>query len=465
MRHRALSGLALTIVVVVLTPLLLHAHPQLKRSTPAAGALLPTAPAVIGLWFTEDPELSATRITLVDASGHETPLSNVRADSADHSGVIAEVPGPLSAGVYTVKWRTAAADGHATSGGFSFTVQAVTAPAGGVAPAPPVPVVRDSVRRGEEAGEPPEIALRLERFFEFFALLALLGVIVFVRVVAPGAGLERSSEAARRYAQTMLSLLAVALLVRLYFERGVMSPDAGVISVGALRSIVFHTAWGRGWLVGALGVVTFAIGLTLARRMAVGWSLAWLGAIGLALYPALTGHATGSNPWIVAVAVDSLHVAAAGSWVGTLLVIIAVGVPAAFRHSADEGASKVAALVRSFQPVALTCATTVVLSGAASAWMRLGGLAPLWESTYGRVLLLKIGTLVIVGTVGGYNWLVATPRLGTAQGARAMRRSMQAEVLIGALVIALTATLVSLPTPQSPPTRLSASSASESPSR
>src|ERR1700686_307189 len=122
--------LALTLF---LCPARAWAHAHLKRSEPAAGSKVATSPQVIRLWFSEQPELSTTFISLKDVNGKEWVLTGPQNDSTDPLAVFARVSAPLPAGRYTVAWRTAASDGHPSHGTFAFVVLAeAVIPANGV---------------------------------------------------------------------------------------------------------------------------------------------------------------------------------------------------------------------------------------------------------------------------------------------------------------------------------------------
>jgi putative copper export protein len=81
--------------------------------------------------------------------------------------------------------------------------------------------------------------------------------------------------------------------------------------------------------------------------------------------------------------------------------------------------------------------------------LRLPTVASLWESTYGRLLLLKLAFVAIVVVLGALNWRRMMPRLGDEDSARRITRTAGAELTIAALVLAVTAVLVST----SPPDR------------
>src|SRR5256885_15492026 len=110
-------------------PISLFAHAHLRRSEPSARERLTSPPTAIRLWFSERPELGFTHVRLRGADSAEVSLGTASRMADDPMGVSLPIAAPVAAGVYTVLWRTAAADGHATNGSFSFEVL-------GAAPAP-----------------------------------------------------------------------------------------------------------------------------------------------------------------------------------------------------------------------------------------------------------------------------------------------------------------------------------------
>jgi putative copper export protein len=190
-------------------------------------------------------------------------------------------------------------------------------------------------------------------------------------------------------------------------------------------------------------------GFLLARRRPrAGWALAALGAVALAFTPGLSGHAA-ATPGRAALAVlsDAIHVLSAGGWLGSLLVLLAAGIPAARRLGEGRRGEGVAALVAAFTPTALLFAGILVATGLFAAWLHLGPVQNLWQSEYGRTLLLKLGVLVLVFGTGAYNFLRVAPVLGGDTGTRRLRRSAGFELAVGAVVLAVTAVLVATSPP------------------
>ncbi len=146
---------------------------------------------------------------------------------------------------------------------------------------------------------------------------------------------------------------------------------------------------------------------------------------------------------------DGLHILGAGGWIGTLLLVVAVGLPVVLRLDASERGPAAGDLINAFSPVALGAAGLLALTGLIAAWVHLGALSALWQTGYGRTLILKLGVLAVVAGTGAYNWRWVRPALGDEVGAWRIRKSATVELAVAAVVLAITAFLVATPTPRS----------------
>jgi len=97
-------------------------HARLVKSQPATHDTLTTSPASIKLWFSEPVEIAVSRIRLVGPSGAPIALGNASHIANEGSAMMATVGRPLRPGTYWVRWTSAAQDGHALKGEFSFVI-------------------------------------------------------------------------------------------------------------------------------------------------------------------------------------------------------------------------------------------------------------------------------------------------------------------------------------------------------
>ncbi|MBW8770352.1 MAG: CopD family protein [Gemmatimonadetes bacterium] len=191
-------------------------------------------------------------------------------------------------------------------------------------------------------------------------------------------------------------------------------------------------------IVGVLGL------LVAAARASWGWPLA---AIGIILGP-LSGILSGQ--WLRLV--NPVHRVVAGLWIGTLFVLVVAGLVPLLRDVTwrDRRGTIASDMVNGFSPLALTCGAFVVLSGLITAYRHLTPLSSLFTTPYGWALLVKLALVAIVFMLGAWNWRRQRPALGGEGAAIAIRRSSAKELAVAAVVLAVTAILVSLPSPRAP---------------
>ena len=107
-------------VLVVLAVATAMAHLAATKTMPDADAVVAESPPTIQVWFTQDPDPAVSQLALEGPAG-EVELGDTTV--ADEKSLMAMVPSALTAGKYTVTWRTAGEDGHVRRGDFVFTVR------------------------------------------------------------------------------------------------------------------------------------------------------------------------------------------------------------------------------------------------------------------------------------------------------------------------------------------------------
>lgn len=99
------------------------AHSELRRSVPAAAAVLEQPPDRIELYFNERVQLTALRLHRVGGDEIALPRRSIRQATSE---VIA-LP-PLAPGEYRAEWRIISADGHAAGGAIPFRIEPARRP-------------------------------------------------------------------------------------------------------------------------------------------------------------------------------------------------------------------------------------------------------------------------------------------------------------------------------------------------
>lgn len=462
---RTLAGLVAACLLSA--PSVALAHGALKSSVPASGAKLSTAPTEIRLVFTEPVELAFTRVELRGPDG--AVLLGSSSFGSDKRTVVTPLAAPLVAGRYTVTWQIAGADGHPVRGSFTFSID--SGAAGLATPLATGRIGSPEGAKGDTAAVHHDPAIfpdaggfdagsRLYvmiRWLQFTAILVLTGAVAFHLFVLgflrkkhrPDLPMLRpaSQRSASIGLYAALMLVAVAIMRLLAQSYAMHAPGSG-FAPGLMLSMIGQTTWGWGWLLQILAAIGAIIGFSAARRnLTRGWQIATVSAVLGAFAPALSGHAA-SVPTLrlLAILADGLHIIGASGWLGSLLILLAAGIPAAMRLERDDRGPAVAELVNAFSPTALAFAGLTASAGVFAAWLHLGTIQALWQTQYGKTLLFKVAILGIVMATGAYNFLYVKPRLGKLDGVRHIRRSATIEVAVAVLVLLVTAVLVATPT-------------------
>ncbi len=426
------AALATTIaagLLLCLAPARASAHALLVSASPAPGANLATAPAEVTITFTETPDPKLSTIKVLDASGTAVSTGPTNAVPGKPRDLTVAV-GSLPNGVYTVAWRTlSTVDGHLAAGSYAFGV--------GSAPPPPTGSSSGSVQASGSSAVSPFAVIG--RWLLYLGLLLALGtafVALFAYASPPprAGGLEVAAWAA--------IAIGTAMVV------GVQVSDSGVGLVSALGTSIGSAALLRAVPVAAGGVLV-VIGL-VRRSLRGRWTLMGLGVLGAAamLSDALASHAAAGDLVPLEVAVQWLHIAAAGTWLGGLLALLLTipGVP-------GEVSGRAA---RRFAWSATVGIALVAGTGLLRAIAEVGSLDALFTTGFGLVVVAKSALIVALAGLGAVNHFRNAPRASrTLRGLRVVGGS---ELAIGAVVLVLSATLVNL----APPVQAAGSGASSS---
>ncbi|HMI31448.1 MAG TPA: CopD family protein [Candidatus Limnocylindrales bacterium] len=288
-------------------------------------------------------------------------------------------------------------------------------------------------------------------FLGFIAAFLATGAIGFRFIVirpwirghartTPGDFRNVALEAARRAAT--IGLLATALALALFV--------LDVHAQATERHLPFEQVFGAGAATpleaGLYLLAIIGFGLAIVG-VGPGWHLAAAGVILGALRPIFFGQ------W--ARLINPIHMLAGGMWLGTLFHVVVAGIWLTLRSglSSERRGFFVREIVARFSPFALASAGVLATFGVITAWRHLKTISALWTTPYGLTLIVKLCVVAAVLALGAFNLRRQRPLLGSEAGARALRRSASAELLVAMIVLVITSVLVSLPSPKPPPQR------------
>lgn len=361
-RTAVLAGLAALVV-----PAAALAHANLVRTNPANGAVLAQSPARVLVTF-DDTIRTGPGIEAIRNAG-----GSVLGGTAHVTGgktLVVPLRRHLPDGDYSVRWAIVSDDGHLESGVLVFGV--------GAGRAPPTAGLT-----AEATG--PTVDSAGARWLFFAGVLGAAGIALFTFVVRP-----RELERIPIVVSTAGVLAALGAAQEIH-RVGLSTRDGTVLGVAFVIALV---------------VATLGAAAMLDRRLL---RPALLASLLLALVPSFAGHALDQGLSRVNVVADLLHVVSAAAWIGVLVGLVV---------TRDVDRRRVTVL-------ALASVALLGVTGVTRAVYELTGLSQLWDTSYGRALLVKTGLLLGALVLG---WL--------------LRRRVQARagvelVLVAAILVAV----------------------------
>ena len=121
-RPASLAALLLSAPLVLLIVSPVSSHAIVLESSPVHDAVLERAPGQVTLRFNSKLEKRFTRITLAAGDRPPAPVALPGDDDASPPDRIVIPLSPLAPGVYVLRYRVLAVDGHITEGALRFTV-------------------------------------------------------------------------------------------------------------------------------------------------------------------------------------------------------------------------------------------------------------------------------------------------------------------------------------------------------
>jgi copper transport protein len=423
------------------------AHAYFEGSAPAPGARTGSSPRNLLLRFDE----SLNR-RLSTAAVYEAPNGRRIAVSVSFPAALEMALRPLQPlprGSYRVEWHSVSTDdGHELEGSFSFGVQA---PALGGA---------TSTVAGPLSGLGWLRTLLRAAFYPALFLFAgglMLRTLLGGRerdlwLLPDGVRRELGDHGAAGLVRAERSLVLDAGLIATALAAGIVLVEtqiaAGSVSPDAIHSFLLTDTPGLA-RAGLVLLLSLAVaGAVMAPRYGGVVAALALGEL------ALSGHADSASPRALAVVVDWVHVLAGSLWLGGIAVIALIWL----RRLRGAGPQLRQAVIRELLPrfgwVALPAFLVVVLTGLLNAYIQLRHPALLWESPYGRALLVKSALVAIIASASYAHVVRIRPRLLAAnphsEAALERRhwRLLRSEPLIGIALAIAVAVLVAFPLPR-----------------
>jgi copper transport protein len=428
------------------------AHAYLVRTVPAASVVLDSPPPNIELTYDEAVEPRLAIISVTDAQGHQETTGPVHRSPANPDTLLVPLRAHLPEGWYLIYWRAISVDGHPVQGAFTYAV----GPNPGPAPEFRVPNLSATATTPQ---------LLIARWVMFVTVMVAVGLFVMRLLIARP--LVSRVQGSSLRAVTVAFAIAAALgliAIPVYLDVSTANDSLrSVFDLAALVPLYRVTAFGRAIVdmevCFALFCLAAAVALwvdrpdrklrSIAELVAAFGALLAAGAV--LVVPAAAGHAAQTSPRGLTLLFDWLHLIAGSVWLGGLVGVLVLW----FSAQARERVAALSVCVPRFSNVALGSVLVLAATGVGEAIDHMPAVNALWETGYGRAILVKTGLLGGALLVASGNLLRSRPGLIAARrepalgepAARLLRRLVSVEVAIVAAAVFAAAVLSSLPPP------------------
>ncbi|HEV3313027.1 MAG TPA: copper resistance protein CopC, partial [Chloroflexota bacterium] len=445
----------LVLGVLLMLPRGALAHALLLRSDPAPNSVVPSEPRVIHLWFSESIEPGVSKAIVWDVKRRMVNRSPERISRGRELSVSLK-PG-LPDGTYLVVWTSVSPDdGHVLQASFPFSI-------GHPGRQPVIPGAA-----GTNQDFPPSLMGLAELASRWLVLLlsaVWLGLLLFALMILPRVHESQAEAEPARFALRRANgLIAPTLMALLTASGGGLLIQANAIANGSwtdtfrsggLSELLFDSDYGRLW-VARQGMIVVALGLAMTLRarpqllapestgtsrracdirvlsVIAPWPGTLLGgevarqmvlvlAVAATFILAATGHAstvdfaaTGAGTLSVPVLLDFAHLLAGGVWIGGIMAVVLVIVPAFGAGPSETRTKFLLDSLDRFSPYAYISVGVLAITGSFNSSVHISSWGAFLASVYGRALMLKLGLVGVIVVVSWHMVLRVRPRMRQA---------------------------------------------------
>lgn len=390
------------------------AHAALTGSDPQQGVVVDKAPTQVSLTFSEKVAMSDDSLRVLDPKGKRVDTGKPSEVSGTTYAV--QLHSGLPDGTYTVTYQVVSEDSHPVAGAYTFSVGA-----------PSKTTVSAS---GPTAGGGVVGWLYgFGRYASYAGFIVMVGGAAFVLACwQRGSGVRALQ---RLVVSGWLALTSATLLLLLLRGSYTSSGKLGDIFDLNLLGQVLQTKTGASMVSRLLLLAAAALFIAVLfgaydkredeekRDLTFGLSIGGtVVAAGLAASWAMAEHASTGLQTGIAMPVDVVHLLAVAAWLGGLTALLVT------LYRADTPIERSA--VRRFSRLAFSSVLTLVATGIYQSWRQLGSWSAFTETTYGQLLLVKIG---LVTLLVGIAWISRrwTARLGEGVATEADAAELEKE--------------------------------------
>lgn len=440
--------LAVSIMVVIALASVASAHSDFEGSQPAADAVLVEPLDSITLRFaTTVIGEGSSVVAVAQTSGVATQSELV--EESDTNWLAVFTP-PLQGDLFRIVYSFRAEDGHLIEGEFALNAVSATTTTtvandgeGTLEVSEPVETMSTTTEASStsqpgdiDTGAPPpasgpssasgtDTANHISRLTQNLLGMTVVGYLVFTIACWRREDILPAPRVSIAVAVVIVlaGLLEIATIGR---QLDIAFGDA--LSHQLSRSPFITTCAAAVLAIAALSVLTGQVRSRSSFR-----ALLVIPCLGLLVAPAFDGHTVSMGPRLLHALSDVVHMGSTSMWIGSVIGLAVV---------ARTDRRQLSAVAQRTATALMGTVAAVVLSGVVMTLIIIDDLSSLTDSTWGRILIVKVVTVLSAGLIGAVHHWRVVPRLASRDVQTTFERSVTIELAALIAVIAVSSWLV-----------------------
>ncbi|AMM91538.1 copper resistance protein CopC [Peribacillus simplex] len=427
--------LVVSLFSLLLYPAMASGHATVISSNPSPNEVMDTLPEKISIQFSENIQPAFHSLEVFSQDGDKIQIQDSAISEQSEKVLEAKWKGTIDEGIYYIKWRVVSSDGHPIEGTIPFQFGDST-------------VLPNQEISKVNAGFPDSITVFLQSL-QYICFAALTGILFFQLSLMKGSRLFEASSRARLYLWLSYAGLAFSIFCSLPLK---VTIDAGVGWADAfngtfIKEVLNATSFGTIWIIEILLLLLLFLVIYFMLENTLIKSLPFLSFIIIAILmvcKALTGHTAAVPNQVLAVLMDFLHLLSMALWLGGLLTLLVI-LPGLANRQADDKKTFYWSIIQRFSRWSFLFVIILIISGIYSSLQHVPTIYSLINTTYGQLLLAKIGLMLVMIVLGAFHYLRGKKRV------KKLGYSVGMEFGLGIVVLIVAALLTNVQTAMSSP--------------
>lgn len=414
-------------------------HATVISSNPSPNEAMDTLPEKITIQFSENIQPAFHSLEVFSQDGDKIQTQDSTISEQSEKILEAKWKGTIDEGIYYIKWRVVSSDGHPIEGTIPFQFGDSAG-------------LSDQNKSEVNESFPNSINVFLQSL-QYICFAALTGILFFRLSLMKDSRLFEASRRTRLYLWLSYAGLAFSIFcslpLRVTIDAGVGWSDA--FNVSYIKEVLNATNFGTIWIMEILILLLLFLVIYFMLENSLNKSLPFISFIiiaSLMICKAFTGHTAAVPNQALAVLMDFLHLLSMALWLGGLMAILVILPGLADRQAVQQDKKTFYwSIIQRFSKWAFLFVIILIISGIYSSLQHVPTIHSMFNTTYGQLLLAKIGLMLIMIVLGGFHFLRGkkqTKKLGYSVG---MEFGLGIVILLVAALLTNVQTAMSSPGP------------------